>query len=173
MLDVTAADAAPADAAAGLSATGGGTAREGAGDGAARSCTGAASSWASFATCRTWAASPEKLVPSHASATSIDASSSGVVAGQAENVRVELFPTLARRVGVGAEGRPDTTDLVGRDGRADGIAADEHAGLHEVAEHGLPHDTCVVRIVDGLGREGAEVQHHVPVGLEGEAEPAL
>ena len=87
---------------------------------------------------------------------------------QAQNVRVELLPTLARRVGVRAQGRPDTADLVGRDGGADGIAADEHAGLHEVAEHGLPHDTCVVRIVDGLGREGAEVQHHVPVGLEGE-----
>ena len=90
--------------------------------------------------------------------------------GQAEDVRIELLATLERGHGVRAGRGPDPADLVGGDGGARSAAADEHAGLDEVAQHCLADFARIVGIVDGLGGGRAQVQHHVAAGLEGRDE---
>jgi hypothetical protein len=89
------------------------------------------------------------------------------VRGQAEDVRIELLATLEGGRGVCAGSGPDPSDLVGGDGGSHAAAADEHAGLDEVAQHRLADFACTVGIVDGLGGGRAQVQHHVTAGLEG------
>ena len=134
------------------------------------SWTGPASSWASLATWRTSASSPENFAPIQVSVTSIAAPSSSALRGQAEDIRIELLATLEGGRGVRAGSGPDPADLVGGDGGSHSAAADEHAGLDEVAQHRLADFARTVGIVDGLGGERAEVQHHVAARLEGRDE---
>jgi len=60
----------------------------------------------------------------------------------------------------------DAPDLVCGDSGARPAAADEHARVDEAAEQGLSYGPGIVGIVDGVRREGAEIQEIVAVGLE-------
>jgi len=66
-----------------------------------------------------------------------------------------------------AEGGADAPDLVRGDGSADAAAANEHAHVHEAAKHSLPHRAGVVGMIDGIRREGAEIEEIMAAGLEG------
>jgi len=66
-----------------------------------------------------------------------------------------------------AKGGADAPELVRGDGSANAAAADEHAHVHEAAKHSLPHRARVVGMIDGIRREGAEIEEIVAAGLEG------
>ena len=85
---------------------------------------------------------------------------------QHDDVHVVVFDALMRGIRVVAHGRAHAGDLAGGDRRADAAAANQHAALRQAVGDRETERERVVRIVDGLRRVRADVEHVVSVTTE-------
>ena len=83
-----------------------------------------------------------------------------------DDVHVVVFDALMRGIRVVAHGRAHAGDLAGGDRRADAAAANQHAALGQAVGDREPERERVVRVVDGIRRVRADVEHVVSVTTE-------